>query len=151
MYKGVTHVHDAGKSLRRIARDLDSPALFLRLAAPSSRNMRRLAVDAVSSAILSQESDVAVAAAKWPLSEVGDALQKRQVLRLSAVVSVLLRSHAQRLVTGGWKVRVVFFCAPAFARARTRSASSRAAGGAVSCLLLCLFFFIRAPALARAA
>jgi hypothetical protein len=141
MYKGVTQVHDAGKSLRRIARDLDSPALFLRLAAPSSRNMRRLAVDAVSSAILSQESDVAVAAAKWPLSEVGDALQKRQVLRLSAVVSVLLRSHAQRLVTGGWKVRVVFFLCSCL---RTSSHAHRlVTGGWRGCVLFVAvsFFF----------
>ena len=44
-----------------------------------------------------------MAAAKWPLNEVGAALQRRQVQRLSAVFSMLLRSHAQRLVTGGWK------------------------------------------------
>lgn len=44
-----------------------------------------------------------MAAAKWPLNEVGAALQRRQVQRLSAVMSMLLRSHAQRLVTGGWK------------------------------------------------
>jgi hypothetical protein len=56
-----------GKSLRRIARDVDSQALLMRLVSPSSRNMRRLAVDAIASAIATQETEVNKAAATWPL------------------------------------------------------------------------------------
>lgn len=44
-----------------------------------------------------------MAAAQWPLDEVGSALRQRQVQRLSNVLSMLLRSHAQRLVSGGLK------------------------------------------------
>ena len=92
-----------GRSLRRIARDVDLRALALQMAAPSSRSMRRLAVDSIAAAMASQAASVDKAAAAWPLSEVGAALRQRRLLRLSSVVSVLVRSHAQRLVNGGWR------------------------------------------------
>lgn len=92
-----------GAPLRRIARDLDSPALMLKLASPSSRKLRRLAVGAIASAITKEEQTVDEAAAAWPLSEAGSALKQRRFMRLTAVLNVLLRSHAQRFVTGGWR------------------------------------------------
>jgi len=92
-----------GAPLRRIARDLDSPELLLKLAAPSSRTLRHLAVNAIATAISKQESEVTLAAAEWPLSEFGAAFRQRRLLRLSSVLNVLLRSHAQRLVNGGWR------------------------------------------------
>jgi len=93
----------SGSQLRRIAKDLDSPALLLKLAAPSSRPVRHLAVDALASALSSQQSEASLAAAQWPLNEVGAALRQRRLQRLSCVLHVLVRSHAQRLVAGGWR------------------------------------------------
>ena len=93
----------AGKHLRRIIKDVDSPALLLKLAAPSSRAVRRLAVDVLASDIASQESDASIATAQWPLNEIGAALHHRRLQRLSCVGTVLLRSHVQQLVAAGWR------------------------------------------------
>lgn len=60
-------------------------------------------MDAIATAISKQECEVDAAAAAWPLSEVGAAFRQRRLLRLSLVLNVLVRSHAQRLVSGGWQ------------------------------------------------
>lgn len=93
-----------GAPLRRIARDVDSLEVILKLAclkSPSSRKMRKLASDAVANAIVQEESRVDKAAAKWPLSEVGAAFRQRRLLRLASVIRVLVASHVQRLMTAG--------------------------------------------------
>jgi len=92
-----------GASLRRIARDVDSLEVILKLASPSSRKMRKLASDAVANALVKEESRVDKAAAKWPLSEVGAAFRQRRLLRLTSVVKVLVASHVQRLMAAGPK------------------------------------------------
>ena len=92
-----------GASLRRIAHDLDSPELLLKMAAPSSRPMRKLASDAIANALSKEKSVSEAAAAQWPLSEVGAAFRQRRLARLASVVRVLLGSHVQRLMSGGPK------------------------------------------------
>ena len=66
----------SGGALRRIIRDLDSPALLLKLNGGSSRKLRRLAVDAVAALFIRQSSEADRVAAAWPLSQVAAAIRQ---------------------------------------------------------------------------
>lgn len=105
----------SGVTLRRIARDIDSTELLLRLASPSARPARRLAVQKLASAV--QQSvgrrvgEVAPAARAraegatqpWPRSEHASLREKRHSTRARAVTVALLRSHLRRLACSGWR------------------------------------------------
>ena len=97
-----------GSTLRRIVHDIDSTKLLLSLASPSARKVRRLAVDALASALAKSpgaraRAAAAAAAPSWPESPDEAVARRRRGARFRSVKGLLLRSHARRQVTAGWR------------------------------------------------
>jgi hypothetical protein len=81
----------SGGALRRILRDLDSPALLLKLNGGSSRKLRRLAVDAVAAQFMRQSSEADRVAAEWPLSQVAAAIRQVSLCCVCHICYVCVR------------------------------------------------------------
>ena len=113
-----------GATLRRIAHDLDSTELLLRLASPSARPARRMAVRqlatslehgvmqrakglVVPTAIGGAKGNVAGSSppppVEWPSSAKADALGRRKAERARAASLLLLKAHAQKQIRAGWR------------------------------------------------
>ena len=113
-----------GATLRRIAHDLDSTELLLRLASPSARPARRMAVKqlatsleqgvmtrvkglVVPTAIGRAKGDAAASApptpVEWPSSAKAEALVKRKAERAKATSLLLLKTHAAKQIRAGWR------------------------------------------------
>ena len=114
-----------GRTLRRIARDVDSTELLLSFAAPSARPMRRMAVEKLSDALaagvkrraaaagttvtakLTPTSSTAEAAPAqgqaWPKTEEARQMERRASARARTASLLLLRTHLARQVAAGWR------------------------------------------------
>eukprot|EP00967_Tisochrysis_lutea_P064523 scaffold83604_cov34-Tisochrysis_lutea.AAC.3 len=126
-----------GATLRRIARDVDSTELLTTLTSPQARKLRRMGVQVLADALT--ERFIAALSAlplprgnvsrvALPVSRASEALRRRRSERLLGVQRVLVASHLNRQLRGGWKgaaalgalallffrVGVVAFCQAAF-------------------------------------
>ena len=113
----------SGGTLRRIARDLDSTSLLLKLASPSARPVRRMAVATLSNILeagvkkrakkvakvvvqptkAANAAEAKVEVGEWPSSDVSEALEKRQATRAKAASLLLLRAHVDKQIAAGWR------------------------------------------------
>uniref|UniRef100_A0A7S2C3P9 Uncharacterized protein n=1 Tax=Haptolina brevifila TaxID=156173 RepID=A0A7S2C3P9_9EUKA len=115
----------SGGTLRRIARDLDSTSLLIKLSSSEARNVRRLAVKQISKALETSvrgatrraaakvaapfskrvQDDVATASPvqEWPSSETAEALERRTTVRAKTTAALLLRTHLDKQVAAGWR------------------------------------------------
>ena len=111
-----------GSNLRRIARDVDSPKLLLQLTTPAARRARHLAVGALVDALTAPRAaggDAAggIAAAgggasgDWPKTDAAAAQSRRQAVRFDAVTALLLRMHARKILTAGWRAPLAVLAA----------------------------------------
>lgn len=111
-----------GSQLRRIARDLDSTELMLKLLSPEARPARRLAVDKLSEALANTLASTTKAALRrltgravppavspapaqlaWPTSDESLRLEARFASRARSTGGLLLRAHVGRQLAAGWR------------------------------------------------
>lgn len=130
-----------GATLRRIAQDVDSTDLLMKLSSRKARALRRNAVEALAASLTPKlrlprikvpEGGLSMpkGPAEWPMSAESLQMRRRQAERFASVQGVLIRSHLQRQLSSGWRglaalsslawvsLRVVI---PAFFKALSRS------------------------------
>jgi len=108
-----------GDTLRRLAKDIDSTELLLRLVSREARDLRRMAVDALAdgmtpkltlSALVSlpqfiwrKKEPAGTDTKEWPTSNKSRALRADQARRFAVVRKLLMRSHWERQLRSGWR------------------------------------------------
>jgi hypothetical protein len=94
-----------GATLRRIAADIDSTELLMRLASREARPLRHMSVDALATALADAAPwrPRAPRGVAWPSSETSLALARRRTAKLATVTRVLLRRHLEMQLRRGWR------------------------------------------------
>ena len=97
-----------GKTLRRIANDLDSTDLIMRLVSRDARPLRRMGVEMLTKAFSNRMQGTKSTAPLLPTSSASEALKRRRATRLETVTRLLVRVHLRRQVLAGWRGVIAF-------------------------------------------
>jgi hypothetical protein len=100
----------APRASSRIARDLDSTSLLLKLSSRDARPLRRKTVDALAASLaaalrsaLARRPALPKPPSTWPDSPVAALIRRRREAHRSRVAGLLLRHHLVAQLRSGWR------------------------------------------------